>query len=178
MMGKGPYLSLQILVIKFLWLGISGLALGLIRPKNSCCPWDGLKEEEMLKWMWLTRVPDEFVRVIFLTLHGCVLLPTAIQALQIWTQVGIGADPQENCHLNVKKLPKTWHLKKKCQKIQNVGNFFGKNVNFLAFFWQSNGNFPEGQIISNHAYTTVVNQWVVPHGVTINFIAGSHRQNS
>jgi len=26
------------------------------------------------------------------------------------------------------------------------GNFFGKNVKFLAIFEQSNGNFPEGQI--------------------------------
>ena len=25
------------------------------------------------------------------------------------------------------------------------GNFFEKNVKFLAIFWQSNGNFPEGQ---------------------------------
>ena len=32
------------------------------------------------------------------------------------------------------------------KKMKIVGNFFGKNVKFLAIFWQSNGNFPEGQV--------------------------------
>ena len=30
------------------------------------------------------------------------------------------SDPPENCHLNVKKMPKTWHLKKK----SSFGQFF------------------------------------------------------
>ena len=43
-----------------------------------------------------------------------------------------GADPPEICNLNVKKLPKTWHIfKKNCQK--------------RTIFWYSNSNFPEGQ---------------------------------
>ena len=32
------------------------------------------------------------------------------------------------------------------KKMKIFGNFFGKNVKFLAIFWQSNGNFPEGQL--------------------------------
>ena len=90
------------------------------------------------------------------------------------TEVGrTGADPPENCQVNVKKLPKTWYFFQKIaknltffskklpkififfKKIAN-GNFFEKNENFwqffwkkkvkfLAIFWQSNGNFQEGQ---------------------------------
>ena len=37
-------------------------------------------------------------------------------------QLSSCADPSENCHLTVKKLPKTWHLKKK--------------GNFLTVEWQ------------------------------------------
>ena len=43
-------------------------------------------------------------------------------------------------------------LSKSCQKLEillkkneNFCQFFEKNVKFLAIFWQSNGNFPEGQ---------------------------------
>jgi len=32
------------------------------------------------------------------------------------------------------------------KKMKILGNFFEKNVKFLEIFWQSNGNFPEGQI--------------------------------
>jgi len=39
----------------------------------------------------------------------------------------------------LKKMAIFGYLKKK-------GNFFRKNVKFLAFFWHSNGNFPEGQL--------------------------------
>ena len=49
-----------------------------------------------------------------------------------------GPDPPENCHLNVKKLPKTWFFK--CQKY-----IFLKMLSFLAIFWNSNGNFPFGR---------------------------------
>ena len=60
-------------------------------------------------------------------------------------------DP-ENCHLNVKKLPKTWHFfqQKKCQKcsfkkkklplaiflkkMKNFGNFLKKMSSFWQFF--------------------------------------------
>ena len=31
------------------------------------------------------------------------------------------------------------------EKMKIFGNFFEKNVKFLAIFWHSNGNFPEGQ---------------------------------
>ena len=56
------------------------------------------------------------------------------------------------------KLPKTWHFfKNKLTKIvgnfveknDNFCQFFGKNIKFLSIFWQSNGNFPEGQISTN-----------------------------
>ena len=43
-----------------------------------------------------------------------------------------------------KKLPMAIFLK----KVKNFGHFFWKNVKFLAIFWQSNGNFPEGQVSS------------------------------
>ena len=32
------------------------------------------------------------------------------------------------------------------KKMKIFVNFFEKNVKFLAIFWQSNGNFPEGQV--------------------------------
>ena len=63
-------------------------------------------------------------------------------------------DPPENCHLTVKKLPKFSFFSKKLpmaiflKKMKIFGNFFRKNVKFLAIFWQSNGNFPEGQVTS------------------------------
>ena len=63
-------------------------------------------------------------------------------------------------NLTVKKLPKTFQ--KNCQKFKKklkklpmaiflnfvliFGNVFEKNVKFLAIFWQSNGNFPVGQL--------------------------------
>ena len=44
------------------------------------------------------------------------------------------SDPPENCHLNVKKLPKTLHLfQKNWQKL----SFFFLNVKFLAIFLHS-----------------------------------------
>ena len=50
------------------------------------------------------------------------------------------SDPPEDCHLTVKKLPKTWHFFKKnatnfhfFKKIA-TGNFFEKNENFWQFF--------------------------------------------
>ena len=78
-------------------------------------------------------------------------------------QTRLSDDPSENCHLTVKKLLKTWHFfQKNCQKFSFFSKklpmaifwkkmkifciFFGKNVKFLANFWQSNGNFPEGQV--------------------------------
>ena len=55
------------------------------------------------------------------------------------------ADPPENWHLTVKKLPKTWHF---FQKNWQKFSFFSKKLP-LAIFWQSNGNFPEGQVRSH-----------------------------
>ena len=48
------------------------------------------------------------------------------------------------------KLPKIFIFFKNIyafflKKMKIFGNFFWKNVKFLAIFWQSNGNFPEGQ---------------------------------
>ena len=78
-----------------------------------------------------------------------------------WTEDWFWSDPQENCHLTVKKLPKTWHFFQKkiaknchffcqwqfCWKNDNFWQFFfEKKVKFLANFWHSNGNFPDGQV--------------------------------
>jgi len=41
------------------------------------------------------------------------------------------------------KWPMAIFLKK---RMKFFGSFFWKNVKFLAIFWQSNGNFPEGQL--------------------------------
>ena len=66
----------------------------------------------------------------------------------------IQPDPPENCHLTVKKLPKTWHFFKKIAKIFHFfqkncqWKFFSKKLKFLAIFWHSNGNFPEGQLLT------------------------------
>ena len=58
------------------------------------------------------------------------------------------ADPPENCHLNVKKLPKTWHCSKKIAKnflfffkLPMEIFFFLKKVfgNFLTVKWQFSG---------------------------------------
>ena len=75
------------------------------------------------------------------------------------------ADSPENCHLNVKKLPKTCHFfQKNCQnffsfwkKNENFWHFLGKMSKLLAIFWQSNGNFPESQLgtrlnVQNYTY--------------------------
>ena len=69
------------------------------------------------------------------------------------------SDPPENYHLTVKILPKTWHLKIKLTKIFIFFNKIAlaillkndnfcqlKKVKFLAIFWHSNGNFPEGHV--------------------------------
>ena len=70
-------------------------------------------------------------------------------------QWGTVAEPPENCHLNVKKLQKKqknltfFFLKKKTIFV----NLFEKNVKFLAIFWQSNGNFPEGQVHTSSSFT-------------------------
>jgi len=73
--------------------------------------------------------------------------------------VASGADPLENCHLNVKNKKKIIFfllivkiVKKKnsignlFEKIRFFGNFLEKNSYFLAIFSHSNGNFLEGQI--------------------------------
>ena len=45
-----------------------------------------------------------------------------------------------------KKMPMAIFLK----KMKIFGNFFWKSVKFLPIFWQSNGNFPEGQVTRCH----------------------------
>jgi len=62
-------------------------------------------------------------------------------------------DPPENCHLNIKKLPKNCPF---------FWQFFWKNGKFWAIFWHSNGNFPDGQILSTDVLNltaTVCTQW-------------------
>ena len=44
---------------------------------------------------------------------------------------GLRADLPENFHLNVKKLPKTWHFFKK----EHFGHFFWKKVKLFAIFY-------------------------------------------
>ena len=68
---------------------------------------------------------------------------------QIWhpcqLQEMCGPDPPENCHLNVKKLPKTWKKKHFFSKIKKKRPFltiFFLNVKFwqvLTFKWQFSG---------------------------------------
>ena len=72
--------------------------------------------------------------------------------------VNIWPSPK-NCHLNVKKLPKEHIFFKNCPKLSffskklRMAFFFfkwqfftiKKNI-FLAIFWHSNGNFPEGHV--------------------------------
>ena len=69
-----------------------------------------------------------------------------------------GPDPQENCHLNVKKIAKNLTFFPKnmpkiffngnffLKKMKIFGNFIEKMSSFLQFFWHSNDNFPEGQV--------------------------------
>ena len=58
-------------------------------------------------------------------------------------------DPPENCHLNVKKLPKTWHFFFKklpknviifCQNISN-GDFLEKNMTYYCNFLKKMSRF-------------------------------------
>ena len=55
------------------------------------------------------------------------------------------ADPPENCHLTVKKLPKTWlFFKKNCQKFSFFSKkiaIFWKKLNFLAIFFEKMSSF-------------------------------------
>ena len=62
-------------------------------------------------------------------------------------------DPPENCHLNVKKLPKNWHFKNDKKIVFFV--FFFKMSSFLQFFWHSNGNFPEGQVARSNVIRNI-----------------------
>ena len=56
----------------------------------------------------------------------------------------------KNCQkLSLKKCQNYLFFSKKLKKMKIFGNFFEKNVQFLAIFWQSNGNFPEGQMTTN-----------------------------
>jgi len=71
---------------------------------------------------------------------------------------GVASDPPENCHLTVKKLPKTWHFSKKivknCYFFQiNCHCQFWKKSPFLAIFWHSNGNIFGG--LGSHHYVFV-----------------------
>ena len=54
------------------------------------------------------------------------------QIMSAWSK----SEPPENCHLNVKKLPKTCHFfNKNCHFSKNCQwQFFEKNDNFLQFF--------------------------------------------
>ena len=65
--------------------------------------------------------------------------------------------PSRNCHLNCKKLPKTWHFWKKNDKIviffqKMPMQFFGKkrqvSGNFLTFKWQFSGGSAWDTLIS------------------------------
>ena len=58
-----------------------------------------------------------------------------------WT---LGADPPENCHLNVKKLPKTMAILLK--KNDNFWQFFEKMSRFWLFFDIQIGYFLDGQM--------------------------------
>ena len=61
--------------------------------------------------------------------------------------------PPENCNLNVKKLAILF-------KKTIFGNFLWKKASFWQFFWDSNGNFTEGQ------FQVKVNwQWLCVHHV-------------
>ena len=75
----------------------------------------------------------------FNVLYGCQI--STKKRLKI---TGRQADPPENCHLTVIKLPKTWHFFKK----------------FLTIFWQSNGNFPEGQVTTYFDKTKFISNLV------------------
>ena len=80
-----------------------------------------------------------------LSTTGVLVLLTFIQPVVC----GWCPDPPENCHLTVKKLPKAWHFfQKNCQKFSffSMAIFLKKMSSFWQIFWQSNGNFPEGQV--------------------------------
>ena len=78
------------------------------------------------------------------------------------------SDPLENCYLNVKKLPKSWHIFQKSLpkivvfffKMPIFGNFFEKKRqlfgNFLTFKWQFSGG--SGLVLCAMSALT----WVVP----------------
>jgi len=76
-----------------------------------------------------------------------------------WSVFYFQPDHLENCHLNAKKLPKIVIFSTKLlmaillKKNDNYGNFFEKMSSFLAIFWHSNGNFPEGQLSTNSCET-------------------------
>jgi len=70
--------------------------------------------------------------------------------IHTWPSGKLPFECQKNCQrLDIlkKKLPKIFIFSKKLPMAMKIfGNFFEKNVKFLAIFWQSNGNFPKGQI--------------------------------
>ena len=74
------------------------------------------------------RLSGQLVIVVFLFLQHTQCIEGSKWIVFI---VMFSPDPPENCQLNVQKLPKTWHLKKR-QKMTIFVNFFEKNVKFLA----------------------------------------------
>ena len=67
--------------------------------------------------------------------------------------IDISTWPSGKLPFDCQKIDKNLTFKKKIAKIFNFfqkianGNFL-KKLKFLAIFWQSNGNFPEGQIVA------------------------------
>ena len=94
------------------------------------------KSPHRISWIynwkcWLEEV-DRFLLPdgmwSFFYISKCCLLFVWNKCLDMLT---VWPDAPENCHLNVKKLPKTWHFfSKKLPKIF----ILSKNVNFWHFF--------------------------------------------
>ena len=97
--------------------------------------------------------------VLKLILKSPRFVPLGINVTKIWmpylTSVVITdflPDTPENCHLNVKS--KNWQkldifFQKKAKIV-----IFRKKRQFMAIFWHSNGNYPEGQLLTKNKLPT------------------------
>ena len=123
---------------------------------------------EMISWVCFMLVIF-LLKTVFVSSCICFAWLISITLLLSGSRIGTTVhclissarlSPSAKFPFEYEKLKKNWHLKKKAKNChffqkkmslaifwinENFGIFGGKNVKFLAIFWQSNGNFPEGQ---------------------------------
>ena len=105
------------------------------------------------KWVWFVKKVRVFLQVCLVSCGIFVLLWKLLHHFKdALGRNNCEADSPENWHLNVKKFPKIWHLKKIAKNAHFVPkncqwNFSKNNVTFfLAIFWYSKVKYPGSSV--------------------------------